>query len=66
LSSDWSSDVCSSDLKLQIRFFSVFVDMDSVNAMATYRPVEQACVNARLPIFSFSQAQDCSLMMVSA
>jgi hypothetical protein len=34
-------------LKLQI--FSVLVDMDSVNAMASYRPVEQACgANARL------------------
>jgi hypothetical protein len=38
--------------------FSVLVDMDSVNAVAAYRPVEHIC--------SFSQAQDCSLMMVPA
>jgi hypothetical protein len=29
-------------------FGSVLVDMDSVNAMAAYRPVVQACVNAKV------------------
>jgi hypothetical protein len=35
-------------LKLQIWFLPGLVDMDSVNAMAAYRLVVQACVNARL------------------
>jgi hypothetical protein len=29
--------------KITDMFFSVLVDMDSVNAMAAYRPVVQAC-----------------------
>jgi hypothetical protein len=54
-------------------FFSVLVDMDSVNATAAYRRTH-ACTTGRYAaiaqkknyICSFSQAQDCSLMMAPA